>query len=460
MNDIALKDKAQEMNTKRLDILNRTKNILIERLNLSLTPEQIDDDSPLFGMGLGLDSIDSLELVVGVEEEFGIQVGDEDLEVFLSVNSLVDFILQGEKKKRGGDIDLTSADSEDKKWLSQYKALRESALVYDLPLNLLEIPEGEKSLLFLAQILAGKDLMLEPQKSLHTMLLNHQGAVVDLVYVMMFDEKFWISFTPGTTQGKAWFSEQAKDAGIPVKDVTSEFGCVVAEGPYSWKLAKPLAGFEVTGLGYLHFMNAELQGTPLIIFRAGVTNEYGFRIIHPAGTSSVVKELFKTQNLEGVVFADAWDECRISLDLASREVRFPTLDVTVSALDSPVPHELRWMADFSKEAFIGSQALNQAVVDCQEKVMAFIVKDDEEVASFLTESAPSVTLDDEVIGKVLHLQFSPAMGYWFGYALLNSEWAFGGNDCYCLKSVSNAVCRITTQSTPLFLTQSALVQME
>jgi len=54
-------------------------------------------------MGLGLDSVDALDLVVGVEDKFGVQIGEGELLAFRSVNSLVDYILN----KEGGNEDGT-----------------------------------------------------------------------------------------------------------------------------------------------------------------------------------------------------------------------------------------------------------------------------------------------------------------------------------------------------------------
>ena len=68
---------------------------IIESLNLQeVTPEQIDDDAPLFGTGLGLDSIDALELVVMLEKNYGIVINDieEGRPAFRSVRALADFI--------------------------------------------------------------------------------------------------------------------------------------------------------------------------------------------------------------------------------------------------------------------------------------------------------------------------------------------------------------------------------
>jgi acyl carrier protein len=72
----------------------RVKDLIIRRLKLEMKPEEIEDDAALFGGGLGLDSIDALELVVGLEKEFGIKIEDEEVgrEAFASVNALVRFI--------------------------------------------------------------------------------------------------------------------------------------------------------------------------------------------------------------------------------------------------------------------------------------------------------------------------------------------------------------------------------
>jgi acyl carrier protein len=68
---------------------------IIEFLNLTdITPEAIQDDKPLFGEGLGLDSIDSLELIVLLHREYGIVIKDlkEGRKVLVDVNTLVDYI--------------------------------------------------------------------------------------------------------------------------------------------------------------------------------------------------------------------------------------------------------------------------------------------------------------------------------------------------------------------------------
>ncbi|HEY7370406.1 MAG TPA: phosphopantetheine-binding protein [Thermoanaerobaculia bacterium] len=74
----------------------QVKELIVRRLKLDIDPQSIDSAAPLFGEGLGLDSIDALELVLGLEQEFGIKVQDEEVGVkaFASVNALVEFIEQ------------------------------------------------------------------------------------------------------------------------------------------------------------------------------------------------------------------------------------------------------------------------------------------------------------------------------------------------------------------------------
>lgn len=92
MSDIQTIAQAKEIARKRREMSERLKRVLIERLSLQLQVDEIAEDSPLFGSGLGLDSVDALEVAIAVETEFGVAITDEDLHAFRSVNTVLDFI--------------------------------------------------------------------------------------------------------------------------------------------------------------------------------------------------------------------------------------------------------------------------------------------------------------------------------------------------------------------------------
>lgn len=77
---------------RRTAINNTLKELIVDGLELPVPAASVDDDQPLFGRGLELDSLDTLEIVSLVEEEFGVYITDEDKFVFGSINKIGDFI--------------------------------------------------------------------------------------------------------------------------------------------------------------------------------------------------------------------------------------------------------------------------------------------------------------------------------------------------------------------------------
>jgi acyl carrier protein len=84
------------------ELIAKLKGQVIEQLNLEdLTPDDIDANAPLFGDGLGLDSIDALELIVLMEREYGIKINDpsEGKKIFTSLETMAKFIQENSNKK-------------------------------------------------------------------------------------------------------------------------------------------------------------------------------------------------------------------------------------------------------------------------------------------------------------------------------------------------------------------------
>lgn len=82
------------------ELIVKIKEQVIEVLNLEdIEPDDIDTDAPLFGDGLGLDSIDALELIVLLEKQYGIKIEDpkDGKKIFYSIRTIAEFIEENKK---------------------------------------------------------------------------------------------------------------------------------------------------------------------------------------------------------------------------------------------------------------------------------------------------------------------------------------------------------------------------
>lgn len=83
------------------ELIQTLKEQIIDALNLEeITPDDIDNNEPLFGEGLGLDSIDALELIVILDRHYGIKLANpaEGKAIFKSVSSIADYVAKNRTK--------------------------------------------------------------------------------------------------------------------------------------------------------------------------------------------------------------------------------------------------------------------------------------------------------------------------------------------------------------------------
>ena len=84
-------------------VLEAIKNELVDRLQLEVQPQDIDDDTFLFGGGLQLDSIDSMEIILGMETRFGIRVPEGEIAALRTINTLADLVENSNHERKSID---------------------------------------------------------------------------------------------------------------------------------------------------------------------------------------------------------------------------------------------------------------------------------------------------------------------------------------------------------------------
>lgn len=87
-----------------LVIEEQVRDMIFERLRIDyISKEDVNYDAPIFtsfdseGEGLGLDSVDALELVVGLKENYGLEISDEEMGIFQSISTIADYIRENQK---------------------------------------------------------------------------------------------------------------------------------------------------------------------------------------------------------------------------------------------------------------------------------------------------------------------------------------------------------------------------
>lgn len=78
--------------SERQRLCSEIKKMIVEQLSLDINPSWITDDQPLFGRGLELDSIDTLEIAVGLQDTFDVTMSDDNMEYLGSVNKIADYV--------------------------------------------------------------------------------------------------------------------------------------------------------------------------------------------------------------------------------------------------------------------------------------------------------------------------------------------------------------------------------
>ncbi len=340
-----------------------------------------------------------------------------------------------------------------------YQGLRQKAILYSPQFRIFELAGEDSTLDFISQLVTGRSFLLEPNKVLHTLILNEEGKIIDVVYVMMFEDKYWLLSSYENNFSRQLILE--KGAAFGVEEITDQFKILSIEGPYSWKILKHLIGLEILGLSYLRFMDGMVGNVELVVCRSGITGEFGYRLFVPIDRlNEVIQEIATFDEFPVVEAKEADPVFRQCLLTTVAEVRFPVFDITVFSGDSPIEHDLRWMIDFRKEEYIGKEAIEIEKGAYTGSIVGFICQAPltETEVEFIKANG-KISIEDQEIGRIELLAYSPKLEKYIGYGRIDKDWAYAGVSEYQIITPKQAL-PISTASTPFFITESSNVQME
>jgi len=191
------------------------------------------------------------------------------------------------------------------------------------------------------------------------------------------------------------------------------------DGPKAWAVVKELFGADVLGLPYLSVEVYQFEGTPVYLFRAGKTGEFGYQILAPV---AVADALF--DKLHALVQQNGGRCCSFDIHNDLRlEGRFFNIHVEGRRVRDPLVLGLQWMVDFEKEKFNGADALKaRRAAGLKQKIVGVAA----EPGNRELVVGAKILEGNNVLGEVVADCFSHVLNRQIGLAVLPVVWAYSG----------------------------------
>jgi len=439
---------------QRTKVLGAIRQLLIESTDLRMAPEDIDPDTVLFGTGLGLDSVDAVEIVIALEMEMGVKLGDDRnrRRALRSVNAMVDAVLaaRGEwfparpagkpevatatatetatatATMTGGTPVAEARPGDDAEALA-FRALREGVVWCDLPdVHTLRLG-GEGAFACLDRMSTAPLYVREGEMRNSLFLADDGGVFADVTLAR--EGGGYTLFVEGPTRDElaAYLARAAAGgSGTPEAAATSiewleaSHALVCVTGPFAWELMSTLVGPAVIGMPYLSVM--ESRG--VTCYRAGKTGEYGYDVLVPRDAlpawRAQLEDVGRNFDLQranaSVLEVAALENWHFNIRAVRARAARAASPLT------PLELQLQWRVG-SQRAFVGAAALRarKATPEGYLRATAFVA----DVAGFSPGAA--IHAGDRVVwngapsGEVLDAAWSPTREAWVGLALLPAD---------------------------------------
>ncbi|KEO85003.1 aminomethyltransferase family protein [Tumebacillus flagellatus] len=326
----------------------------------------------------------------------------------------------------------------------EYDALRNGIGIYDLSaVGKFEVG-GDEHVNFLNELVTKDIEFLDVEKSIFTLLLNEEGDVIDAVTLHKKEESILIETSAaGREAVGAWLHERKIDD-VEITDLSDDYALVAFEGPYAWKAAASLIDYDISLLPFQAFVATEVEGSEALLFRNGVTGEYGYKVLVANDAAIALWEKLLAHDASNYPVKPVGHS---TLEIAMLEVRQPNVLVEADGLNV-FEASLEWVVSFYKESFVGREALEAKRGEgVNRRLVGFSIEEGDLAAS------DAVVLEDETIGTVLQVRNSGALGKKLGLALVDELFSVSG---ISLQAQNQAGERVTlnTISSPYILPKS------
>src|SRR5437667_628398 len=262
-----------------------------------------------------------------------------------------------------------------------------------------------------AELITPRDLTkCDVGQGKYVVITDENGGIInDPVLIRLEKNRFWLSLANSDTL--LWAKGVAVNSGMDVDISEPDVSPLQVQGPDSKNVLKDLVGPAVLDLGYYYFMNAKIDGIPVVITRTGWTAEVGYEVYLTDGRRGVelwdrIMEAGKKYEIRPIA---PWEIRR-----SEGGIRNYGSDMTLE--NNPYEVSLSWLVDLNKKAdFIGKKALAKIKKEGVKRKLVGLEIDGPQIHAWATEFW-DVKKDGKKVGHLTALTYSPRLEVNIAYA--------------------------------------------
>ena len=237
--------------------------------------------------------------------------------------------------------------------LEEHRAVREKAGIFDLS-HMGEIAvTGPQAFSMVQKVTTNDASTLEEGQVQYSVFCRPTGGIVDDLLVYRRRNGFWLVVNASNSdKDHNWLLANALP-GANIANESEQTALIGVQGPLAARIVQPVVTADIQHLGYYHFIEADVLGSPAVVSRTGYTGEDGFELyVRPEVARAVWDQLFEIGAPLGMkpVGLGARDTLRL-------EMKYTLYGNDIGEETNPLEAGLGWVVRFDKGDFIGREAL-------------------------------------------------------------------------------------------------------